>query len=131
VIGSQKSIHALIGEKRIEVRVACTHVSPQADDSTLPEWCAVACLIEHGRRPFEVMATGVSKGILDEEVAIRLALLNLSEKVGCQEQELVAQALVQPSNIVVDRLFQLQKIFSRKPREVSEVAALLRGNLPA
>jgi hypothetical protein len=143
-----KSTHHLVGQKHIEVRVAHSHSasvshsassaqssqlapkSPLADDTFLIEWCAVACLIEHGRRPFEVMATGVSTNIPDEEVAIRLALLNLSEKVSWEDQTLVAQALVRPMDIVVSRLFSLREIFSRKPREVSEVVALLRGNLP-
>jgi hypothetical protein len=131
VLDSQKTIHALIGEKRIEVRVACTHVSPQTDDSTLLEWCAVACLIEHGRRPFEVMATGVSKGVEDEDVAIRLALLNLSEKVGWQDQEIIAQALAQPVTAMVDRPFSPKEIFARKPRSISELIALLRRNFSA
>lgn len=117
------STHLLIGEKRIEVRVACSH-TPQL------EWCVLACLIENGRRPFDVVATGVSKGSPDEEVAIRLALLNLSEKVSWQDQELVAQALVQPMGVVISRQSSLRGIISRKPREASEVAALLRGNLP-
>lgn len=75
------------------------------------------------------MATGVSKGIPDEEVAIRLALLNLSEKVGWQEQELVAQALTQPVRVVTDRLFIPKGVPPRKPRRVSDVVAVLRENL--
>lgn len=133
----KKSTHLLLGEKRVEVRVACSHISspnqdasPLAHDANQLEWCVLACMIEKGRRPFEVVATGVSKGVPDEEVAIRLALLNLSEKVSWQDQELVAQALVQLTDSVGRHLFSLREIFFRKPKEIAEVTALLRGNLP-
>jgi hypothetical protein len=129
----RKSIPAVLDDKRVEVRVACTH------SSRLREWCAIACLIEPGRRPFEVMATGVSKGVLDEEIAIRLALLGLSEKVDHQEQYLVAQALAQPTSSVVDRqdvligareLFAYTGSSARRTNSLPDVVTLLRENHP-
>lgn len=83
------------------------------------------------------MATGVSKGVLDEEVAIRLALLSLSEKVDRDERPLVAQALTQPTSAVVDRQHVLRgprETFTGKraaPQRLStliEVVALLQEN---
>jgi hypothetical protein len=83
--------------QRIEVHLTCIR------SGRLVDWAATACLVEPGRRAHEVIAVGSSQGVPDEEVAIRLALLNLSEKVDYQDYELIAIALVHPFQVVVDR----------------------------
>lgn len=83
------------------------------------------------------MATGVSQGVLDEEVAIRLALLSLSEKVDRDEKQLVAQALTQPTSAVVERqdvivgpreLFTHKRVAPQRLTTLSEVVRLLQEN---